>query len=220
MGKEPAKEKKQKKEGGGAQAAPASHEQEKGAPPRLAELFHASVVKNLAAQFRYKNVMQVPKLEKIAINVGVGQATQDAKLLDAVVKDLETITGQKVVVTKAKKAISNFKLREGLPIGARVTLRQHRMFEFMDRFINIAVPRIRDFRGFSDKSFDGRGNYTVGVKEHIIFPEIDVDKVTKVFGMDITFVTTAETDEEAYALLKEFGMPFVKRQETIEQKAS
>jgi large subunit ribosomal protein L5 len=161
--------------------------------------------------------MQVPKLEKISINVGVGQATQDAKLLDAVVKDLEMIVGQKVVTTRAKKAISNFKLREGLAIGARVTLRQHQMYEFLDRFISIAVPRIRDFRGFSDKSFDGRGNYTVGIKEHIIFPEIDVDKVTKVFGMDVSFVTTARTDEEAYELLKGFGMPFVKRQEPLQQ---
>jgi large subunit ribosomal protein L5 len=161
--------------------------------------------------------MQVPRIEKISVNVGVGQATQDQKLLDVVVKDLETIVGQKVVTTKSKKAISNFKLREGLPIGARVTLRRHRMYEFMDRFINLAVPRIRDFRGFSDKAFDGRGNYTVGVKEHIIFPEIDVDKVTKVFGMDISFVTTAQTDQEAYELLKAFGMPFVKRQEPIEK---
>ncbi len=201
------------------EAAPVSHEQEKGSTPRLAELFKKSITKNLMAQFQYRNVMEVPKLEKISINVGVGGATQDPKILDTVVKDLETIVGQKAVLTKAKKAISNFKLREGLPIGARVTLRQHRMFEFMDRFINVAVPRIRDFRGFSDKSFDGRGNYTVGVREHIIFPEIDVDKVSKVFGMDITFVTTALTDQEAYALLKEFGMPFVKRQETIDKKS-
>ncbi|MBI1808011.1 MAG: 50S ribosomal protein L5 [Ignavibacteria bacterium] len=211
-----AKEKQQKavKE---APKAPESHEQEKGVAPRLVELFRKGVIQNMMTQFHYSNVMQVPKLEKIAINVGVGQATQDAKLLDGVVKDLEIIVGQKPVTTKAKKAISNFKLREGLPIGVRVTLRERRMYEFMDRFINVAVPRIRDFRGFSDKSFDGRGNYTIGIKEHIIFPEIDVDKVTKVFGMDVTFVTTAKTDQEAYALLKEFGMPFVKR-EAIEQK--
>jgi len=169
-------------------------------------------------RFNYSNVMQVPKIEKISVNVGVGEATQDAKLLDVVAKDLETIVGQKPVRTKAKKAISNFKLREGLPIGVRVTLRRQKMYEFMDRFINIAVPRIRDFRGFSDKSFDGRGNYTVGIKEHIIFPEIDVDKVTKVFGMDVSIVTTAQTDQEAYELLKNFGMPFVKRQEAIEQQ--
>jgi len=214
-----AKEKQQKASPKEAAAAK-PHQQEKGVAPRLGEMFKKNIAENLMKQFRYKNVMQVPKLEKISINVGVGQATQDAKLLDAVVKDLETIVGQKVVTTRSKKAISNFKLREGLPIGARVTLRQHRMYEFMDRFINVAVPRIRDFRGFSDKSFDGRGNYTIGVKEHIIFPEIDVDKVTKIFGMDITFVTTAKTDQEAYALLKEFGMPFVKRQEPLEQKST
>jgi|ERR1041385_7268528 large subunit ribosomal protein L5 len=194
--------------------------QEAGAPPRLYELFKKTVVSNLMKRFQYSNINQVPKIEKITLNVGVGQATQDAKLLDAVVKDLEIIVGQKVVTTRSKKAISNFKLREGLPIGARVTLRRHHMYEFMDRFINVAVPRIRDFRGFSDKSFDGRGNYTVGVKEHIIFPEIDVDKVVKVFGMDISFVTTANTDQEAYELLKEFGMPFVKRQDVLEQKTA
>ena len=201
-----------------AKAAPEarSHAHEKGAPPRLHDLFKASITQEMMKKFGYKNVMQVPKLEKIAINVGVGQATQDAKILDSIAKDLETIVGQKVVTTKSKKAISNFKLREGLPIGARVTLRAGRMYEFMDRFINVAVPRIRDFRGFSDKSFDGRGNYTIGLKEHIIFPEIDVDKVTKLFGMDITFVTTALTDQEAYELLRGFGMPFVKRQEALE----
>lgn len=213
MGKE--KQKKPEKES--KKEAPA-REQEAGAPPRLKELIKKTIVPNLMSQFHYSNVMQVPRLEKIALNVGVGQATQDVKLLDGVIKDLETIVGQKAVTTKSKKAISNFKLRQGLPIGVRVTLRQNKMYEFMDRFISIAVPRIRDFRGFSDKSFDGHGNYTVGVKEHIIFPEIDVDKVTKVFGMDITFVTTAETDQEAYALLKEFGMPFVKRQDTIDTK--
>jgi large subunit ribosomal protein L5 len=200
--------------------APAAdlHEQESGAPPRLHELFKGKIVQDLKEHFRFSNIMQVPKLEKIAINVGVGQATQDPKLLDAVVKDIETIVGQKAVTTKSKKAISNFKLREGLPIGVRVTLRKHRMYEFMDRFINVAVPRIRDFRGFSDKSFDGHGNYTIGIKEHIIFPEIDVDKVTKVFGMDVSFVTTAKTDQEAYELLKSFGMPFVKKEDKIEQK--
>ncbi len=217
MGKEKPQKGTKKEEGSAKQV---SHEHEKGVMPRLEELFKKSVVQSLMKEFQYKNIMQVPKLEKISINVGVGQATQDAKLLDSVVKDLEIIVGQKVVTTRAKKAISNFKLREGLPIGARVTLRQHRMFEFMDRFINVAVPRIRDFRGFSDKSFDGRGNYTIGIKEHIIFPEIDVDKVSKIFGMDLTFVTTAETDQEAYALLREFGMPFVKRQEVLEKKPS
>ncbi len=184
-------------------------------PPRLFESFKKNVIPNLMKQFKYSNIMQVPKLEKISINVGVGQATQDPKILDAVVKDLETIVGQKAVITRAKKAISNFKLRQGIPIGVRVTLRSIRMYEFMDRFISIAVPRIRDFRGFSDKSFDGRGNYTIGIKEHVIFPEIDVDKVSKLFGMDITFVTTAKTDQEGYALLKELGMPFEKRQTNI-----
>ncbi len=194
--------------------------QEPVAPARLFVQYKKSIVPELMKQFTYKNVMQVPRLEKISVNVGVGDATQDAKLLDGVLKDLETIVGQKAVTTKSKKAISNFKLRQGLPIGVRVTLRQSRMYEFLDRFISVAVPRIRDFRGFSDKSFDGRGNYTVGVKEHIIFPEIDVDKVTKVFGMDITIVTTAQTDQEAYALLREFGMPFVKHEEAIPQQKS
>ncbi len=214
MGKE--KPQKPSKEGKNAPEA-RSHEHERGVAPRLFESFKSSIVPGLVKKFSYKNIMEVPKLEKISINVGVGQATQDAKILDTIVKDLETIVGQKVVTTKSKKAISNFKLREGLPIGARVTLRSNRMYEFMDRFINVAVPRIRDFRGFSDKSFDGRGNYTVGLKEHIIFPEIDVDKVTKLFGMDITFVTTAESDEEAYELLRGFGMPFVKREEALEK---
>ena len=216
-----AKEKAQKpsKEAKGAPEV-ASHVHEHGVPPRLFESFKGSIIPELMKKFGYKNIMQVPKLEKIAINVGVGQATQDAKILDAIVKDMEIIVGQKVVTTKSKKAISNFKLREGLPIGARVTLRAGRMYEFFDRFVNVAVPRIRDFRGFSDKSFDGRGNYTIGLKEHIIFPEIDVDKVTKLFGMDITFVTTAQSDQEAYELLRGLGMPFVKRQEAIEtQKA-
>ena len=212
-----AKEKKQKSEKETKKAEPQTHQHEAGVPPRLRELFRSTVMSELMKKFQYKNVMQVPRLEKISINVGVGQATQDAKLLDGVIKDLETIVGQKVVTTKAKKAISNFKLREGLAIGARVTLRSAQMYEFMDRFINVAVPRIRDFKGFSDRSFDGRGNYTIGIKEHIIFPEIDVDKVTKVFGMDISFVTTAATDQEAYELLKGLGVPFVKRQEIIEQ---
>lgn len=181
--------------------------------PRMHTMYQRDVVPALQKHFKYGSVMQVPRLEKIAINMGVGQATQDAKLVDAAVKDLEAIVGQKVVVTRSKKAISNFKLREKMPIGCRVTLRKARMYEFLDRFITIAVPRIRDFRGLSDKSFDGRGNYTVGVKEHVIFPEIDVDKISRIMGMDITFVTTAKSDQEAYELLKAFGMPFVKRQE-------
>ncbi|MDI6765751.1 MAG: 50S ribosomal protein L5 [Bacteroidota bacterium] len=198
------------------QKQPQAKTQEVGVIPRLVDYYKKNVTPTLMNQFKYKNIMQVPKLEKICVNVGVGQAAQDPKLLDSVVKDLEIIVGQKPVITKAKKAISNFKLREGLPIGVRVTLHDRRMFEFMDRFISVAVPRIRDFRGFSDKSFDGRGSYTVGVKEHIIFPEIDVDKVSKVFGMDITFVTTANTDQEGYTLLKELGMPFEKRQTKID----
>jgi large subunit ribosomal protein L5 len=196
------------------------HQEEKGIQPRLHDVYKNTVVPDLMKKFNYSNVMQVPRLEKISVNVGVGQATQDVKLLDVVAKDLEIIVGQKTVTTRAKKAISNFKLREGLPIGVRVTLRSRRMYEFFDRFVSLAVPRIRDFRGFSDKSFDGRGNYTVGVKEHIIFPEIDVDKVTKVFGMDISIVTTAQTDQEAYELLKGLGMPFVKRQEQLEQRGA
>lgn len=185
---------------------------EKGTTPRLFELYKNEIIPKLKTNFNYKSIAQVPKLEKICINVGVGQATQDPKLIDVITKDLEMIVGQKVVITKSKQAISNFKLRAGMPIGVRVTLRKQRMYEFFDRLINIAMPRIRDFRGLSDKSFDGRGNYTVGIKEQIIFPEIDVDKVTKIFGMDITFVTTAKTDQEAYELLKAFGMPFVKPQ--------
>jgi large subunit ribosomal protein L5 len=211
-----AKEKVQKPSKEQKQAAPATGAEEKGVIPRLQELYQKEIVKEMMSRFSYSNVMQVPRLEKVSVNVGVGQATQDAKLIDTVAKDLETIVGQKIVTTKSKKAISNFKLREGIPIGVRVTLRRRKMYEFLDRFINIAVPRIRDFRGFSDKSFDGRGNYTVGIKEHIIFPEIDVDKVTKVFGMDVSIVTTAQTDQEAYELLKALGVPFVKRQETID----
>lgn len=185
-------------------------------PSRLHELYVKKIVPAMMKRFKYTNIMQVPNIEKIAINVGVGQATQDPKLVEVVAKDLETIVGQKPVVTRSKKAISNFKLRDGMPIGVRVTLRKSRMYEFMDRFINLTVPRIRDFRGLPDKSFDGRGNYTIGLKEQIIFPEIDVDKVSKIFGMDVTFVTTAKNDMEAYELLKGFGMPFVKRQELVQ----
>ncbi|MGC8594092.1 MAG: 50S ribosomal protein L5 [Candidatus Kryptoniota bacterium] len=161
-------------------------------------------------KFNYKNVMQVPRLEMISVNSGVGAATQDPKILDTVVREMTIITGQKPAITRAKKSISNFKLREGVPIGCRVTLRGERMYEFLDRLINLAIPRVRDFRGVPDKSFDGRGNYTLGIKEQIIFPEIDVDKVERIFGMDITIVTTARTDEEAMELLKGFGVPFRK----------
>lgn len=216
MGKEKAPKKEKTDKASEAGKAPReSHVQEKGVRPRLAERYKKDVVPALMKRFQYKSVMQVPRLEKIAINIGVGQATQDPKLLDIAVHELEVITGQKVAITKSKKAISNFKLREGLSIGARVTLRRERMYEFLDRFIAIALPRVRDFRGVSDKSFDGHGNYTIGVKEQIIFPEIDVDKVSRITGMDVTFVTTALTDGEAYELLKELGMPFVKREDIV-----
>lgn len=183
---------------------------------RMSTMYRDQVVPALMKRFQYKNVMQVPRLEKIAINMGVGQATQDAKLVEVAAKDLEAIVGQKVVITRARKSISNFKLREKMPIGCRVTLRRTIMYEFLDRFISVSVPRLRDFRGLPDTSFDGRGNYTLGIKEHTIFPEIDVDKIARIFGMDITFVTTAKTDVEAMELLKAFGMPFVKRQEVLE----
>jgi large subunit ribosomal protein L5 len=180
--------------------------------PRLHQFYRENVIPALMKQFNYKSVMQVPKLEKIVLNMGVGGATQDQKLLQGAITELELITGQRPAITKAKEAISNFKLRENQPIGARVTLRRTIMFEFLDRFINIVSPRVRDFRGFSDRSFDGRGNYSIGIKEQIVFPEIDVDKINKVRGMDVTFVTTAKTDEEALALLREFGFPFRKQQ--------
>ena len=220
--KKPAQQKteKAKKKGpAAAQAsdkAPRSTGKEEHVIPRLLTNYRKDVVPVMMKRFNYKSVMQVPHLEKIAINIGVGQATQDAKLVDAAARDLELIVGQKVVITRAKKAISNFKLRENMPIGCRVTLRRARMWEFFDRFVSVVVPRMRDFRGLNDKSFDGRGNYTLGLKEHIVFPEIDVDKISKVFGMDITLVTTAKTDQEAYELLKAIGFPFVKRQEVLE----
>lgn len=176
--------------------------------PRLKKYYSEHVVSNLIKVFQYKNVMQVPKLEKISINIGVGKATQNPKLIESAVKDLTTISGQKAVVTKARKSISNFKLRKGVPIGCRVTLRGNIMYEFLDRLISIAIPRIRDFRGLSDKSFDGRGNYNLGIKEQIIFPEISYDEVEMFMGMDIAIVTTAKTDKEAYELLKELGFPF------------
>jgi large subunit ribosomal protein L5 len=185
---------------------------------RFAEMYRKEVIPAMMKRFNYRNVMQVPRLEKISINIGVGAATQDAKLVESAAHELESIVGQKVVITRAKKSISNFKLREKMPIGCRVTLRKAHMYEFLDRFISLAVPSIRDFRGLSDKSFDGRGNYTIGLKEHTVFPEVDVDKISRVFGMDITIVTTAKTDQEAYELLKGFGMPFVKRQEVLETR--
>lgn len=178
----------------------------------LLHTYRDNIVPELKKKFNYKNVMQVPKLEKININVGVGAATTDAKLIETTVKELEAITGQKPTVVKAKKSVSNFKLREGVDIGVKLTLRNARMYEFLERFIRISIPRVRDFRGLSDKSFDGRGNYSLGIKEQIIFPEINVDNVNRISGMDITFVTSAKTDEESLALLKAFGLPFIKRQ--------
>lgn len=179
--------------------------------PRLFEYYKSNVVPALMSKYNYKSVMQVPKLEKICINIGVGSATQDLKQLQSAVNELELISGQRPVVKKAKKAISNFKLRQGMPIACMVTLRGPRMYEFLDRFINIASPRIRDFRGFPDKSFDGRGNYSLGIKEQIIFPELDVDKINKINGMDISFVMKSKSDEESYSLLSEFGFPFKKK---------
>jgi large subunit ribosomal protein L5 len=180
--------------------------------PRLKTYYKETVVPSLMKQFNYGNIMEVPRLVKISINQGVGGATQDKKLVEAALKEMTMITGQKAVPTKARKSVSNFKLREGMTIGARVTLRHNHMFEFLDRLVSVALPRVRDFRGINDKSFDGRGNYTMGVTEQIIFPEIDIDKVDKISGMDITFVTTAKTDAEALALLKELGMPFKNQQ--------
>ena len=181
------------------------------ATPRLKDKYNKEIVPALKQKFSYKSVMQVPKIEKICINKGMGLAVTDKKLIDVAVEEITTITGQKAVATKSKKAISNFKLRENQPIGVRVTLRGDKMYEFLDRLMNIALPRVRDFRGISNKGFDGRGNYTLGVKEQIIFPEISIDKVNKISGMDITFVTTAKTDEESFELLKEFGMPFANK---------
>ncbi len=181
------------------------------ANPRLKDKYRNEIVSSLKEHFQYTSVMQVPKLTKISINKGIGAAVADKKLVDVGVEELTTISGQKAVPTKAKNSISNFKLREGMPIGARVTLRGDKMYEFLDRLMTVALPRVRDFRGIKDKGFDGRGNYTLGVKEQIIFPEISIDKVNKITGMDITFVTTAKTDEESFELLKAFGLPFAKK---------
>lgn len=186
-------------------------------PPRLADKYKNEVAPALVKKFAYKSVMQAPKLEKICVNRGVNGAVADKKLVDIAVEELSTITGQKAVITNSKKDISNFKLRKNMPIGARVTLRGEKMYEFLDRLIAVALPRVRDFKGINEKSFDGRGNYTMGVTEQIIFPEIDIDKVNKITGMDITFVTTAQTDEEAYELLKELGMPFKNAKKSAEQ---
>ena len=180
-----------------------------GYTPSLRKQYREVIVPNLMKQFSYTTVMQVPRLVKITLNEGVGQATQDKKLVEVAQQELTAITGQKAVQTVSRKDISNFKLRRGMPIGAKVTLRGDRMYEFLERLIAVSLPRIRDFKGIAE-NFDGRGNYTLGIKEQIIFPEIDIDKIVKVMGMEITFVTTANTDEEAYALLKEFGLPFKK----------
>ena len=177
---------------------------------RLKEKYLNEIKDEMQKKFEYKNVMQIPKLDKIVINMGVGEAKENAKILDTAVKDLETITGQKAVVTRAKNSVANFKLREGQPIGCKVTLRGERLYEFLDRLVNLALPRVRDFRGVNPNAFDGRGNYALGIKEQIIFPEIEYDKVDKVRGMDIIFVTTANTDEEARELLAQFNMPFAK----------
>ena len=177
---------------------------------RLKDLYKDEIVDAMIKKFGYKNIMEVPKLDKIVINMGVGEAKENAKVLDSAVKDLETITGQKVVLTRAKNSVANFKIREGMPIGCKTTLRGEKMYDFMDRLDNLALPRVRDFRGVSADSFDGRGNYALGVKEQLIFPEIEYDKVEKVRGMDVIVVTTAKTDEEARELLRLFGMPFAK----------
>ncbi len=187
--------------------------------PRLKERYRNEVVPELTKRFEYENVMEVPSLLKIVVNKGVGEAAENQKALDNAVDELRRITGQHPSIARARKSVSNFKVRQGMPIGCYVTLRDARMYEFLDRLVTLALPRVRDFRGVPDRSFDGRGNYTLGVHEQIIFPEIDVDRVGRIDGMDVTFVTTADTDEEAYALLKELGMPFVRR-ETAEAEAA
>ena len=177
---------------------------------RLKEMYKNEIVDAMIKKFGYKNIMEVPKLDKIVVNMGVGEAKDNAKVLESAVKDMETITGQKAVLTRAKNSVANFKIREGMPIGCKTTLRGEKMYEFLDRLVNLALPRVRDFRGVNPNAFDGRGNYALGIKEQIIFPEIEYDKVDKVRGMDIIFVTTAKTDEEARELLKLFNMPFEK----------
>ena len=177
---------------------------------RLKEKYNNEIVDAMTKRFGYENIMQVPKLEKIVVNMGVGEAKENSEILDSAIADLEKITGQKAVTTKAKNSVANFKIREGMPIGCKVTLRGEKMYEFLDRLVNLALPRVRDFRGVNPNAFDGRGNYALGIKEQLIFPEIEYDKVDKVRGMDIIVVTTAETDEEARELLAQFGMPFKK----------
>ena len=177
---------------------------------RLKDFYYDEIVEAMTKKFGYKNVMEVPKLDKIVINMGVGEAKDDAKVLENAVADMEAITGQKAVLTKAKGSVANFKIREGMPIGCKTTLRGEKMYEFLDRLVNLALPRVRDFRGVNPNAFDGRGNYALGIKEQLIFPEIEYDKVDKVRGMDVIFVTTANTDEEARELIRLFGMPYVK----------
>ena len=177
---------------------------------RLKEMYNNEIVDAMTKKFGYQNIMQVPKLEKIVVNMGVGEAKENSKILDSAIADLEKITGQKAVTTKAKNSVANFKIREGMPIGCKVTLRGEKMYEFLDRLVNLALPQVRDFRGVNPNAFDGRGNYALGIKEQLIFPEIEYDKVDKVRGMDIIFVTTANTDEEARELLTQFNMPFTK----------
>ena len=206
----PDKKGKQPKEAPKKESAAAAPEVR--VPNRLLGVYRNQIASDLIKKLNYNNVMQVPKLQKIVVNMGVGAAASDAKVMEEAIRDLETIVGQKASVRKAKKDISNFKLRKGVNIGVMVTLRKERMYEFLDRFINVALPRVRDFKGLSDKSFDGRGNYSIGVKEQIIFPEINADKVLKVLGMDITFVTSANTDAEAFELLQAFGFPFRKKE--------
>ncbi|MFW5955662.1 MAG: 50S ribosomal protein L5 [Rhodothermales bacterium] len=181
--------------------------------PRLKKRYQDEVIAELTEQFGYKNVMEVPRLVKISINRGIGEASENKKLLDDAVEELRIITGQHPAISRARKSVSNFKLRQGMPIGAHLTLRGDRMSEFLDRLVTLALPRVRDFRGVPDRSFDGRGNYTLGIQEQIIFPEINVDRVSRISGMDVTFVTTAQTDEEAQALLRALGMPFVRREQ-------
>ena len=187
--------------------------------PRLKQMYEDRIVKAMTEKFGYKNVMEVPRLSKIVLNMGVGEATQDKKRVETAAQEMTAIAGQKAVITKAKKSIAQFKLREGMPIGAKVTLRRERMYEFLDRFVTIALPRVRDFRGLNDKSFDGRGNYATGLKEQLIFPEISYDKIDKIRGMDVIVATTAKTDDEARELLRLFGFPFPP-QATEEKKAA
>jgi large subunit ribosomal protein L5 len=202
----PGKEEKGEKESGKLVERPLD-----GYTPRMMSTYKKEIIPALMKRFSYKNVMQVPRLDRIVVNMGVGEAVEDQKHIEHAAEDLQIVTGQKPAIRRSKKSISNFKLRQGMPIGCMVTLRRWRMYEFLDRFISLAVPRVRDFRGLPDNAFDGRGNYTIGIKEQIIFPEINYDKVSKIRGMNITFVTTANTDEEAHELLAAFGVPFRKR---------